>query len=96
MSEYQVSYTDQADRQVKIEEQEALGRQMLYDDVLPGGNVLTFFDPPPPTQEELDEMAESAALAQAEDLIDAITNLAEAKVFLIRLVRRLIRNGSLP
>lgn len=46
--------------------------------------------------EELAEIAERAAMEKAEELIDAISNMSEAKVFLKRLVRRLIKNGSLP
>lgn len=45
---------------------------------------------------ELADEAEAKALAKAGQLIDAITNLAEAKVFLKRLVARLIKNGTLP
>ena len=46
--------------------------------------------------EELAEEQEQEAMRKAEDLIDAITSLANAKVFLKRLVRRLIKNGALP
>lgn len=45
---------------------------------------------------ELAEETEAKALAKAGQLIDAITNLAEAKVFLKRLCLRLIRKGVLP
>lgn len=48
------------------------------------------------SDEELAEEAERKAMEKAENLIDAISNLAEAKVFLKRLVRRLIKNGALP
>ena len=51
MAEYKIGYTD--DRQAKIAQQEALGRQMLHDDFLPTGNVMTFIDPIPPTAEQL-------------------------------------------
>lgn len=46
--------------------------------------------------EELAEEQEQRAMEKAEDLIDAIASLANAKVFLKRLVRRLIKNGALP
>ena len=39
---------------------------------------------------------EVKTLAKADQLIDAITNLAEARVFLKRLCARLIRKGLLP
>ena len=48
------------------------------------------------SDEELAEEKEQEAMRKAEDLIDAITSLANAKVFLKRLVRRLIKNGALP
>lgn len=60
--EYQVEYTD--DRQARIAEQEALGRQMIHDDFLPTGNVMTFIDPlpSPPSIPERDLAAETEAL----------------------------------
>jgi len=48
------------------------------------------------SDEQLAEEAERDAMAKADQLIDAITNLAEAKVFLKRLCARLIRNNVLP
>ena len=48
------------------------------------------------SDEQLAEEAEQKALAKADQLIDAITNLAQAKVFLKRLCARLIRNNALP
>ena len=48
------------------------------------------------SDEQLAEEAEQKALAKADQLIDAITNLAQAKVFLKRLCARLIRNNVLP
>jgi len=48
------------------------------------------------SDEELAEEQEQEAMRKAEDLIDAITSLANAKVFLKRLVRRLLRSGALP
>jgi len=45
---------------------------------------------------QLAEEAEERALAKASQLIDAITNLAEAKLFLKRLCQRLINKGLLP
>lgn len=48
------------------------------------------------SDEEVAEEAEQKAMEKAEDLIDSIGNMNEAKTFLKRLVRRLIKNGSLP
>ena len=48
------------------------------------------------SDEQLAEEAEQKALAKADQLIDAITNLAEAKMFLKRLCARLIKKGLLP
>ena len=45
---------------------------------------------------ELAEEAEEKAMAKADTLIDAISNLADAKVFLKRLCARLIKKGLLP
>ena len=45
---------------------------------------------------KLADEAETAALAKADILIDAIGNLADAKLFLKRLCKRLIKNGVLP
>jgi len=48
------------------------------------------------SDEELAEEKEQDAMRKAEKLIDAISNLNGAKVFLKKLVRRLIKNGALP
>ena len=48
------------------------------------------------SEEEAADEAERKAMEKAEELIDAIGNMPEAKTFLKRLVRRLIRNGALP
>ena len=48
------------------------------------------------SDEQLADEAEEKALAKVDQLIDAISNLAEAKVFLKRLCARLIRKGLLP
>lgn len=48
------------------------------------------------SDEELADEAEQKAMEKAENLIDSISNLADAKVFLKRLVRRLFKNGALP
>ena len=73
---------------------------MLHDDFTPTGGLLTFIDPIPPTPEEIAEQlaeeVEVKALAKADELIDAITNLAGAKTFLKRLCARLIKKGLLP
>ena len=49
----------------------------------------------PLTDAELADEAEEKALAKADTLIDAISSLADAKVFLKRLCARLISKGSL-
>ena len=48
------------------------------------------------SDEQLAEEAEQKAMAKADQLIDAITDLAQAKIFLKRLCARLIRNNVLP
>lgn len=48
------------------------------------------------SDEQLADEAEGKALEKANQLIDAISNLAEAKVFLKRLCGRLIKKGLLP
>ena len=48
------------------------------------------------SDEQLADEAEEKALAKADQLIDAITNLAGAKVFLKRLCARLIKKRLLP
>lgn len=48
------------------------------------------------TDEEVADEAERIAMEKAEDLIDAIGNMSDAKTFLKRLVKRLIKNGALP
>lgn len=57
-----------------------------------GTTELTFVNP----VKEAAFLTEEEAIAKAGDLIDAISNLAEAKVFLKRLCKRLIANGVLP
>ena len=66
-----------------------------YDPTKPNNNIIEqvtaeIFD------EQLADEAEEKALAKADQLIDAITNLAQAKIFLKRLCARLIRNNVLP
>lgn len=39
---------------------------------------------------------EELAMEKAEDMIDSISNLADARVFLKKLVKRLMKNGALP
>jgi len=46
--------------------------------------------------EELAEEQEQEAMRKAEQLIDSISTLAQSKIFLKRLVRRLLRSGALP
>ncbi len=57
-----------------------------------GTTELKFVDP----AKEATMLSETAAIAAADTLIDAITNLADAKAFLRKLCKRLIANGSLP
>lgn len=45
---------------------------------------------------ELTEELDRAAMAKAEEMIDSITSLAGAKVFLKKLCLRLFKNGVLP
>lgn len=48
------------------------------------------------SEEQLIEEQEQEALRKADELIDAIKDLAGAKAFLKRLVKRLLKNGALP
>ena len=64
----------------------------LYDK----GILLGFEDIVTVSDEQLAEEAEIKTMSKAEELIDAIGNLSQAKIFLKRLVRRLIKNGVLP
>ena len=48
------------------------------------------------SDEQLADEAERDAMAKADQLIDAINNLAGAKVFLKRLCKRLLSKGLLP
>lgn len=48
------------------------------------------------SDDELAEEAEQKTMGKAEELIDSIGNMNQAKLFLKRLVRRLIKNGVLP
>jgi len=66
-----------------------------YDSTRPNNNLVEEITAEI-SDEQLAEEAEQKAMEKAEDLIDSITNLADAKVFLKRLVRRLIKNSSLP
>lgn len=66
-----------------------------YDPSKPNSNVIEEVAAIIPDEQLADE-AEGRALAKAGQLVDAITNLAEAKVFLKRLVDRLIKKGLLP
>jgi len=53
-------------------------------------------DPYEVSDKELEEEAEQNAMQKAREMIDAISNLAQAKVFLKKLCRRLFANGALP
>lgn len=48
------------------------------------------------SDEELAEEQERKLMEKAEEMIDAITNLAEAKLFLKKLCKRLFKSGALP
>lgn len=48
------------------------------------------------SDEELENEREQKAMERAEELIDGISNLAEAKVFLKKLCKRLFKSGALP
>ena len=48
------------------------------------------------SDEELTQEQEAAAMRKAETMIDNISSLAEAKVFLKKLCQRLFKNGALP
>lgn len=64
----------------------------LYEDGVFQGyeDIVTISD------EELEEEQERKAMENAEGMIDAISNLAEAKDFLRKLCKRLFKNGALP
>ena len=48
------------------------------------------------SDEELAEEKEQRVMEKAEDMIDSISSMKDAKVFLKRLVRRLLKSGVLP
>jgi predicted house-cleaning noncanonical NTP pyrophosphatase (MazG superfamily) len=48
------------------------------------------------SDEELAEEQEKDAMDKAADMINAISSLADAKVFLKKLCRRLFKSGALP
>ena len=66
-----------------------------YDPTKPNNNIIEQITAVI-SDAQLAEEAEERALAKAGQLIDAITNLAEAKIFLKRLCGRLIKKGLLP
>lgn len=105
--EYEIKYKGLIDRATKVKIQESLNRQMIQDnfdlDWVRGEEpygAMIFIDAKPTSPEELAELEaerlEQEAMSKAEDLIDAISNLNQAKTFLKRLVRRLLKNGALP
>ena len=81
--EYKIEYGDKSDRLIRVAEQESLDRQMLHDDHLPTGNVMTFTDPIPPTPEEL----ERVLYGQARE--EAIEEITQAKLTQIRSLSRI-------
>ena len=48
------------------------------------------------SDKQLAEEAERKAMEKAKEMIDSISNLADAKVFLKKLCLRLFKNGALP
>jgi len=58
--------------------------------------ILTAEIPYEVSSEQLADEAEERELAKAGQLIDQITNLAQAKTFLKRLCSRLLKKGYLP
>ena len=48
------------------------------------------------SDETLADEQETEAMRKAENMIDSITNLAQAKVFLKKLCLRLFKSGALP
>ena len=66
-----------------------------YDPTKPNNNIIEQVTAKI-SDEQLADEAEGRALAKAEELINAISNLAEAKIFLKRLVKRLLSKGLLP
>lgn len=66
-----------------------------YDTTKPNNNVVEEITEEI-SDEQLADEAEQVAMEKADGLIDAIGNLAQARTFLKRLVRRLIKNGALP
>ena len=66
-----------------------------YDPTKPNNNIIEQITAVISDAQLADE-TEEKALAKAGQLIDAITNLADAKVFLKRLCARLIKKGVLP
>ncbi len=66
-----------------------------YTEVYKDG-VLIDREPYQVSDEELAEEVERAAILRAEELIDNISSLADTKIFLKRLCKRLIKKGLLP
>ena len=66
-----------------------------YDPTKPNNNIVEEVTKEI-SDEQLAEETEEKALAKADQLIDAISNLAGAKLFLKRICARLILKGLLP
>jgi len=66
-----------------------------YDPSKPSNNIIKVVTAEI-SDEQLADEAERDALARADELIDAINNLAGAKLFLKRLCKRLVKNNVLP
>ena len=66
-----------------------------YDPTKPNNNIIEEITTEI-SNEQLADEAEEKALAGIDKLIDGISNLAEAKMFLKRLCNRLIKKGLLP
>ena len=66
-----------------------------YDPTKPNNNIIEEITTEI-SNEQLADEAEEKALAGIDKLIDGISNLAEAKMFLKKLCNRLIKKGLLP
>ena len=66
-----------------------------YDPTKPNNNIVEEVTAEISDGELADE-AERKAMEKANDMINSISNLADAKVFLKKLCLRLFKNGALP
>ena len=66
-----------------------------YDPTKPNDNIIEEITAEI-SDEQLAEEAERKAMEKAKEMIDSISNMADAKVFLKKLCLRLFKNGALP